>query len=303
MNRWRICLIMAILLLAGCSTKVSNVAITPLIAGHIAYVSYIGNNYEIYLMNTDGSSQKNLTNNSVNDLQPAWSPDGQHIAFSSDRDGKLEIYVMEADGSRQTRLTYSTIGTGCDSPAWSQDGKNIIFVLNQGTPRAEVYIIKADGSEQRRLTDNNDEERELSWSPKGDVLAISANIRASSGIYVPQMIYLMGLDGAIQKRLTPPNTMHPTWSPSGEYISFTSGLDIYTMNADGSNSVNITKKSSSKSVYNIDPSWSPDGKYIVFSSNRDGKYNLYIMKADGSSLTRLTDGPGDETSPVWSPAP
>jgi Tol biopolymer transport system component len=46
-----------------------------------------------------------LTDNSVSDFHPSWSPDGKRILFSSDRDGLQEIYVMMADGSRQTRLT------------------------------------------------------------------------------------------------------------------------------------------------------------------------------------------------------
>ncbi len=60
---------------------------------------------EIALMDADGSNQRNLTNNTADDLGPAWSPDGTKIAFSSERDGNSEIYIMNADGSNQTRIT------------------------------------------------------------------------------------------------------------------------------------------------------------------------------------------------------
>ena len=53
-------------------------------------------------MNADGSGVTRLTNNSVSDRYPKWSPDGRRIAFTSNRDGDHEIYVMNADGSGVT---------------------------------------------------------------------------------------------------------------------------------------------------------------------------------------------------------
>ena len=71
----------------------------------IAFVSDRDGNWEIYVMNADGSSQTNLTNDLPDDTGPVWSPDGRQIAFVFCRDGSYEIYVMNADGSGQTRLT------------------------------------------------------------------------------------------------------------------------------------------------------------------------------------------------------
>ena len=88
--------------------------------GKIVFSSNREGNYEIYVMDADGSNQTNLTNHGNVDDHPSWSPDGSKIAFNSDRDGTHKIYVMDADGSNQTPLTYHS---GHDSPpSWSPDG-------------------------------------------------------------------------------------------------------------------------------------------------------------------------------------
>jgi len=86
-------------------------------AGKIGFVSDRDGNFEIYVMNADGSERTNLTNNAAYDGPAAWSPDGSHIAFISDRDGNDEVYVMNADGSAQTRLTYDSEND--HAPCWS----------------------------------------------------------------------------------------------------------------------------------------------------------------------------------------
>ena len=73
--------------------------------GKIAFESSRDGNFEIYVMNADGSNQTRLTNNPARDTEPRWSPDGTTIAFVTDRDGNPEIYVMDADGSNEINLT------------------------------------------------------------------------------------------------------------------------------------------------------------------------------------------------------
>jgi len=86
----------------------------------IAFTSDQDGNAEVYVVNSDGTGQTNLTNSSGDDAFPAFSPDGTRIAFISDRDGNLEIYVMNSDGTDQTNLTNEEAGSDIDpvfSPA------------------------------------------------------------------------------------------------------------------------------------------------------------------------------------------
>jgi TolB protein len=99
----------------------------------------------VYVVNADGSGQRNVSRSAAYDGEPAWSPDGR-IAFRSTRDGNAEIYVVNADGSGLQRLTHNPQRDG--SPAWSPDGRRIAFAREGG----DVYVMNADGSGLQRLT-------------------------------------------------------------------------------------------------------------------------------------------------------
>ncbi len=98
-------------------------------------------------------------------------------------------------------------------------------------------------------------------------------------------------------------TAHAAFTGTNGKIAFASdrgdglGGEIYTMDADGSNQINISKDPANDG----DPNWSPDGKKIVFVKVLSFNAEIYTMDADGSNLVRLTDNPADEFSPVWSP--
>ncbi len=71
----------------------------------IAFTSHRDGNWEIYVMDGDGSNQRRLTNNPTTDALPLWLPDGEHIAFRSDRGGVWSIYVMRKDGTALRKIT------------------------------------------------------------------------------------------------------------------------------------------------------------------------------------------------------
>jgi WD40-like Beta Propeller Repeat len=88
----------------------------------IAFTSRRDGNWEVYVVNADGSGQRRLTRNAAGDFAPTWSPDGRKIVFERRRDVNPMgggLYVVNADGSGQRRLTRD----GQDAPAWSPDGR------------------------------------------------------------------------------------------------------------------------------------------------------------------------------------
>jgi Tol biopolymer transport system component len=70
----------------------------------VAFMSQRDGNWEVYVVNLDGSNLRRLTRNPANDGLPTWSPDGRHLAFATDRDGRWAVWVMRPDGSEQRRL-------------------------------------------------------------------------------------------------------------------------------------------------------------------------------------------------------
>lgn len=119
--------------------------------GTIAFMSRRDGNREIYLMRSDGSGQRNLTNHSAEDREPAFSYDGTKIAFRSNRDGSENIYIMNPDGSGVERITDHP---GSESqPTWSRSGKKIAFSTNRDG-NGEVYTIDIETKKERNITDN-----------------------------------------------------------------------------------------------------------------------------------------------------
>lgn len=295
--------------LAGCIPSSGNGS-----NGMIVFQSDRDGNYDLYVMNPDGTDVRNLTNHPASDTGPVPSPDGRRIAFQSNRDGNDEIYVVDLETGKQTNLTNHTASD--HSPTWSPDGSSIAFVSDRtailldearGLWTSDIYIMNSDGSDPRRLTAGNltNGYGGLAWSPDGGSIALCLSSFTAYGAYFPLGIQLMNLSDLTLTRLTFDSATiqcDPRWSPDGNQILYEvsgSGFsNLYLMNADGTDQNNV---STDPATYDTTPSWSPDGKSIVFASDRGDGYHLYVMSADGSNLTQLTNGPGEETFPIWLP--
>ena len=221
----------------------------------------------------------------------------EKILFTSNRSGDTEIYSMNPDGSNQVNLT-NNVSHEYES-SWSPDKNQFVFVSERdGNP--EVYTMKLDGTTIKRLTNNSATERFPDWSPDGKEIVFYSQRNAN------QEIFLMNSDGSNQRKIDISFGIHinPRWAPDANKIAFSSTLaaegsyDIHTINKNGTGLQRLTKNSAAE----IEPDWSPDGKKIAFSTNRDGNYEIYVMDADGSNQTNVSNSPSTyESSPSWSP--
>ena len=269
--------------------------------GQIGFTSLWGGEYQIYVMNADGSEVMQLTD--YFSRFPTWSPNGRKIAFQMNED----IYVMNADGAEATRLTDASRPNW--HPSWSPDGQQIAFGSGDEYGKIDIYVMNVDGSGVTRLTDDAGSDRSPSWSPDGQRIAFNSDRGPQTGMYAKFEVYVMDADGSDVTQLTnQTGDRHgvfgsPAWSPDGQRIAFSSAdengnCDIYVMNADGSDLTRITDHSAG----DYDPSWSPDGRLIAFSSGRDGGLSeIYVMNPNGSGVTRITYRAGDNSRPVWVP--
>jgi TolB protein len=246
-------------------------------------VKAVGQNFDIYSANPDGSSLKKLTDHPNVDYQPSWAPDGNKFAFVGVHDGHQEIYSMQADGSGVAQLTRGTAHNS--EPSWSPDGKQIVF-RSERDGRPHVYMMNADGSGQRALTRDSSVGASPAFSRDGKKIIFSSTRTTRN------QVWTMNPDGTEQTRLTITPVMSSggaVYSPDGRTILFWSTRDgnaeVYLMQADGSNVRNISRNAAADTP----AGWSPDGAWIYFRSSRDrGPGDIYRMRPDGSEVTRIT---------------
>lgn len=136
--------------------------------------------WEIFVMDLDSLTETRLTNNSVIDAHPDWSPDGNRIVFSSFSDslgnpvGAADILVMNADGTGMKRLTNSPAIEDND-PEWSPDGSRIVFKSTRYTnqsAREEICMMDSNGTNMTRLTQTTgwQSDHDPSWAPGGTAI-------------------------------------------------------------------------------------------------------------------------------------
>jgi len=200
-----------------------------------------------------------------------------------------DVWSVNADGSDLKRLTRAPWPEF--DPSWAPDGRSIAY-RSEPHGQPQLWVMDADGTDRHRLARDGGFP---DWTTDGIAFAPGGG---SSG---RSWIAIMDPDGSGRRVPHTDYGEYPSWSPDGERIAFNSNLSgdglMYVVDADGSRLVDLSGVGQGHEV-----AWSPDGRSILFASDRDhadGYNDIYVMRPDGSDVTRLTRS-GAET-PAWSP--
>ena len=272
------------------TTSASTAQCSPVLvpAEKILYTTNAGGNYDIHVMNGDGTGDVNLTNNPAVDSGAAWSHDGSKIAFSSTRDAgtTFDLYVMNANGSGVTRLT-STPTVNDIAPSWSPDGAKIVYTrFDPVTHGAEIWTMNANGSNQTPLVQAV-YDIFPQWSPDGTSIIFERDVG-----YQTQKINPDGTGLTNLTNNTAVIDINPVWSPDGSRIAFFSqaagggsgGPTIGLMNADGSSRSTLGASPANSGGY---MSWAPCSRIIT-----DNTADISVVKPNtGESQSILSVNP------------
>lgn len=259
----------------------------------IAYVLGPRGAKEILIADYDGAGAAPVTRNGSINLSPVWSPDARSLAYTSYRQGYPDLYRAFPFERRpeQTLAAFSGINS---SPAFSPDGRSLAMTLSKdGNP--EIYVLTLATGTMRRLTRHAGIDTEPAWAPTGRQIAFISDRGGSPHLYV------MDAEGANVRQLTSGGFhTQPRWSPKGDTIVYTTRQavhDLWAINADGSNPRRLTAGAGD----NQGATWSPNGRHLAFQSNREGRWQIFGMLADGTAQEPITRVAADATSPAWSP--
>ncbi|MCU1678163.1 MAG: exported protein of unknown function, partial [Frankiales bacterium] len=149
----------------------------------IAFARGMGGNYDIWVMNADGSEQIQLTRGPRDERYPSWSPDGARIAYRGypKITGGTAIFTMDRLGGSQTAVPHTT---GGDQPAWSPDGARIAYTATATADPSDdrIWVIGVGGDSPRQLTNTpGASDRYPAWHPGGSEIAFRRLDSATPG--------------------------------------------------------------------------------------------------------------------------
>jgi TolB protein len=247
-----------------------------------------------------------LSNETYAGMDYALVPNGQTVVYSA-----VDGTYVQARGRARTKIMNTII----DNIDVSPDGLKLVYTRKVVTGGTDIYVSNIDGTGERQLTSARGAEVSPAWSPDGRKILYAQG----GGVSEIQRLMVMEADGSGQRAITTGGITTPDavkfsngkWSPDGSkivaigYAGATRQWQVYTLNADGTSPRQLT----TEALMHSNPSWSPDGRKILFarqiSQLSTAKWDIFLIDADGTHLTNLTNTPDiSEINPEWqAPAP
>ncbi|HKE23451.1 MAG TPA: LpqB family beta-propeller domain-containing protein, partial [Bryobacteraceae bacterium] len=277
--------------------------------GKMLYISTLSSDpgtFAVFVQPANGGERRQITDpphgTRFGDLYPAVSPDGSKLAFVRKvGDYSEDLFVVDLAARAKAPRPLTNRQDLLRSPAWTPDGKEIVYAAGDSTNNAGIYRLRASGGVPVRLAGIGRDVQDLSLSRNGKRLAYSRDIRDYN-------IYRMAIPGPGTQAATETKfiastryEISPAYSPDGKRIAFSSNRNgsrqIWVADSDGSRAAPVTNFDRG---YSGSPRWSPDGQTIVFDARPNGAADIYTVRADGGEPKQLTSNPAEDHVPCFS---